>query len=144
MSVLRSLAQFPWLSAVLLSIVYGNWGWMLADSHAPLWEWGVCIVLTLLFAEALASPWSWIRFSIVRWLANDTRAFLSTIFCAFLSVVILTWLNITTQIILLVATGLLLRLDAQQAGVKDWQAFLILTAVSSIGLAAGWFARTHF
>lgn len=144
MSSFRPLTQLPWLSTALLSIAYANWGWTLTDTHAPLWVWAVGISLTLLFAEALASPWSWIRNSIVRWLANDIRAFISSICGAFLSVVILTWLNITTQVILLVAAGLLVRLDAQQARVKDWQAFLILTGVSAIGLALGWFARTHF
>jgi hypothetical protein len=144
MSFLRPPTQLPWLSAFLLSIAYAIWGWTLAETHAPLWVWGVGISLTLLFAEALASPWSWIRNSIFRWLANDTRAFISAICGAFLSVVILTWLNITTQVILLVAAGLLVRLDAQQARVKDWQAFFILVAVSAIGLALGGFAHTYF
>jgi hypothetical protein len=143
MSIVRPPTQLPWLSASLLSIAYANWSWTLTDTHAPVWVWVVGISLTLLFAESLASPWSWIRHSIVRWLANDTRAFISSICGAFLSVVILTWLNITTQVILLVAAGLLVRLDAQQAQVKDWQAFLILTGVSAIGLAAGWFVHTY-
>jgi hypothetical protein len=143
MSLLRPPTRLPWLSAFLLSIAYVNWGWVLADTRAPLWVWVVGIFITLLFAEALASPWSWIRYSIVRWLGSDTRAFISAIFGAFLSVVILTWLNITTQLILLVAAGSLVRLDAQQTRMKDWQAFLILTAVSSISMALGWYARTH-
>ncbi|HIK33125.1 MAG TPA: hypothetical protein IGS17_03905 [Oscillatoriales cyanobacterium M59_W2019_021] len=144
MSVLRSFSKFPWLSAILLSIAYATWGWTLTNTRTPTWIWVVNISLTLLLAEALASPWSVIRYLLVRWLGSDTRAFVSAIFASFLSVVILTWLNITTQVILLVTAGSLVRLDAQQARMKDWQAFLLLTFVSAIGLAAGWFARTHF
>lgn len=143
MPLLRSPAQMPWLSALLLSIAYASWGWTLADSDTPMWVWGVIISLTFVFAEALASPESWIRITLVRWLANDLRAFISAIFSAFLTVVLLTWVNIATEIVLLVAAGLLVRLDAQQAGMKDWQAFLILASLSAIGLAVGWFAHTY-
>lgn len=144
MSLLRSPTRLPWLSGLLLLLTYGCWGWTLADTHASVWVWGVSIFLTLLFAEALASPESWIRISLVRWLANDTRAFISALFSAFLTVVFLTWVNITTEIVLLAAAGLLVRLDVQQARMKDWQAFLILAGLSAIGLAGGWYFCTYF
>ncbi|MDY6939262.1 MAG: hypothetical protein SWY16_16550 [Cyanobacteriota bacterium] len=133
------ISKRPWLSASLLLATYANFGWILAKADATWWQWVLSAVLTLLIAEALASPWSLLRNVLYRWLKSDMRAFISAMVGAFFAVILLTWLHISAHAILLVAAGGLVRLDAQRAQLRNWQSFAILTVVSGVGLALGGF-----
>ncbi len=138
------LRTLPWLSISLLLVTYINFGWILAKADVTWWQWGLSGALTLLIAEALASPWSLLRNVLYRWLKSDMRAFLSAMVGAFFVVILLTWLHISAHGILLVASGALVRLDAQRAQLRNWQAFLIMTVISAIGLALGGFGYYQF
>lgn len=139
-----TLRKLPWLSISLLLVTYINFGWILAKADVTWWQWGLSGALTLLIAEALASPWSLLRNVLYRWLKSDMRAFISAMVGAFFAVILLTWLHLSAHGILLVASGALVRLDAQRAQLRNWQAFLIMTVISASGLALGGFGYYQF
>lgn len=141
MTLFSTVQSRYWLSFSLFIATYINLGWMLS-AEGSTWMWFVGIGITFVLAEAVASPWSLVRSVSTRWLKSDIRGFLTALIGAFIAVVCLTWLSVSSHIILLVAAGLLLRIDAQMAGLRDIQALLLLLGTSSIGLGVGWLA--HF
>ncbi|MGC9505173.1 hypothetical protein [Baaleninema sp.] len=141
-NLISEIKTRPWISFGLFLLTYVNLGWVLSDSDASRWAWIWGIALTILLAEALASPWSIVRNVAVRWLKSDIRGFIAALIAAFVAVIFLTWLHVSSQIVLLASAGLLFRLDVQIAGLSDLQAFLLLLGTSSLGLGIGWLA--HF
>lgn len=131
-----------WLSFTLFVITYINLGWVLSEAEASRWMWVFGIGITIILAEALASPWSVVRGITVRWLKSDIRGFLTALAGAFIAVIFLTWLGISSHILLLVAAGLLLRLDAQIVGLSDIQALFLMLGTAAASLGVGWLA--HF
>ncbi|PPT10721.1 hypothetical protein CKA32_001236 [Geitlerinema sp. FC II] len=141
-NLISEIKTRPWISFGLFLVTYMNLGWVLSDSEASRWPWIWGIGLTILLAEALASPWSVVRNVAVRWLKSDIRGFITALLAAFVAVIFLTWLHVSSHIILLASAGLLFRLDVQIAGLSDLQAFLLLLGTSMSGLGLGWLA--HF
>ncbi|MBO9998358.1 MAG: hypothetical protein J7641_05000 [Cyanobacteria bacterium SID2] len=140
--LLAGIKTRPWLSLLLFLATYANLGWVLSDSEASKWAWILGVGITIVFAEALASPWSLLRNVAVRWLKSDIRGFITALVAAFFGVLFLTWLHVSSHLILLAAAGLLVRLDVQIAGLSDLQAFILLLAASMTGLGVGWLAHT--
>ncbi|MFB2892446.1 hypothetical protein ACE1CI_05830 [Aerosakkonemataceae cyanobacterium BLCC-F50] len=156
---MQKVRSSPLLSLFLLFVTYMILGWVLHTNTAG---WGLCngqlfgltfffkckwwvLILTgaliLLLAETLAAPLSNLRKILSLTFQSDTRAFLALITLAFLTSILIIWVNFVAYIVLLVASALRARLDMAMIGLKDWQAFFILSAVSLSGFLLGWIAR---
>jgi len=131
------------LSFSLLLVTYINFGWLLAGWHNEWQHWIVVGLLILLLSELLASPWSIIRLVTVRWLKSDRRAFLTALLGGFVGVFLLVHMSLLLNIVLLIAAGLMVRLDLQVANLHDWQAFLLLFSTSLLGIMIGWLCRQY-
>ncbi|GGA37155.1 hypothetical protein CYANOKiyG1_55120 [Okeania sp. KiyG1] len=59
------------------------------------------------------------------------------ILCAFLFVVFIRWVTISVDALVLISAGILVRLDAQVCGFKNWQSFVILLIISQASLGLG-------
>ncbi|WP_206753412.1 hypothetical protein [Microcoleus sp. FACHB-672] len=129
--------KVPWLSLSLLIATYFNFGWVLSASAADWWVWLLIIVYTLGIAEALAAPFSMIRYVVRRLISSDTKAFLSAIVASFFGIVILSYFDISGHALLLIAVAALLRLDLQAAAIGELKSFMILSAFSLLGLTLG-------
>jgi hypothetical protein len=141
--VVNFIDRLPWLSSSLLLITYANFGWVLVQINAPHWAWVAGTGLTLLIAEALASPWSFIRYVFSRWISTDEMTFIAAMAGTLFTVICLTWVHVSAHGVLLVTASAIVRLDAQRFGMKEWQAFLLLTFVSFSGLGLGWFSHLY-
>ena len=132
-----TMKNFPWVSVALLLVTYITLGWLLSSLHAHLPVWVIVVVIVLLLAASLASPWSKIRDGFARLFKSDTRTFLIATLGAFLTVVAITWLPAFAHALVVVSAGTLFKIDAQTAGLSERQAFLLLAVVSLVGLALG-------
>ncbi|MGA9382661.1 MAG: hypothetical protein WBV73_28200 [Phormidium sp.] len=118
-------------------------GELLALTFSFKCKWWVLILigaLILLLAETLAAPLSNLRNFISMAFQSDTRAFIALISLAFFTALLIIWIHFIAYMVLLVATALRARLDMVIIGLKDWQAFFTLSAVSLSGFLLGWIA----
>lgn len=137
-----TLKKLPWVSLVLLLAAYSSLGWLLSAFHDPWFVWVITVIGVLLLAASLSSPWSRISNGLARLFKSDTRAFCVTVVAAFFSVAIITWLHVFVQALLVISAGILVRLDAQTAGLNNGQTFWLVAIISLTGLSLGAAAET--
>jgi hypothetical protein len=124
------------ISLVLTLLTYGVFGWTCGVSHN---DWLRGGFLVLLITLLLIAPIRFLQICFSSWLASDARAFISIIILSFLCVVVLTWLEVFAQFFVLLAAGILVRLDLQTAGFGEWQAFFSLAGMCLASFALGVF-----
>lgn len=128
------------LARGVCALTIGDWRFFDFDCY-----WAALLVgaaLTLLLAETLAAPFSSIRRGLVYSLSTDTRAFILIISLAFLAAVLVIWIHVVSHALVVIAAGILARLDLLNAGINNWRAFWILAAFSLLGFGLGWGAHT--
>ncbi|QLE56554.1 hypothetical protein FD725_14145 [Nostoc sp. TCL26-01] len=131
--------KVPWIALALLILSYSTLGWVLSESQAPWFAWIVIILTILLLVGMLAAPYSTIaRYSSV-FLSSNTRAFLVTMLGAFLLFIVLAWFRVFLDILLVIAAGILARIDFQSVGWKTRQAFVATSIFSIAGIGLGAF-----
>ena len=133
------MKKIPWLSLALLMVTYTTLGWVLAAS--PWYTLLLTLALILLLAEILAYPFSNVRKGLVYSISTDTRAFILAISMAFFTALLVIWIHIVVHALVVIAAGLLARLDLLTAGFSDWQTFRILSVFSLAGFGLGWAAH---
>ncbi|MFB2923203.1 MULTISPECIES: hypothetical protein [Aerosakkonema] len=133
------MKKIPWLSLTILLVAYMTVGWVLSAS--PWYIFLLAIALILLLAEILAAPFSNVRKALVYSFSTDTRGFILIISIAFFATVLAIWIHIVAHTLVLLAAGLLARLDMLTARFTDWQAFWVLSFVSLAGFGLGWAAH---
>ncbi|MBD2197826.1 MULTISPECIES: hypothetical protein [Calothrix] len=131
------LQRIPWVSLTLLLLSYSTLGWVISETKAPLFIWGITVLGILLFVGCLTVPWTRMtQLSIVVFKSN-TRTFLFSVLAAFLFFVMLAWFRMFLDTLLIIAAAILARIDFQAAGYKEGQAFWITSALSLAGVALG-------
>lgn len=137
MSAAKSLQRAPWLSLLLLIATYTTFGWFMAALEAePYWQWlGGAVVLIVQLA--LLAPIELVEFLFGGWLRTDSKAMLTIINLALISVFALRWFHWFLRVTILVAAGVLARLDLRAAGCNRWLAFAIESVLGLGGYFAG-------
>lgn len=138
---LSGLTNLPFFSLFLLLVTYAVLGWQVAQPNTTRADWLAVGGIILLIALTLVSPVAQIRRFFGVWLQSNATAFLSIVIFAFAAVMILTHLDIFARWLILLAPGLLVRLDLQVAGYRDWPAFGIIASVCLGGYSGGLIAR---
>lgn len=133
----RLVNQLPWASLGILLLAHGLFGLILANEDTPTWLVVVSIILIFLVAEGLASPWSILRAFFFRWLNSDFRAFITVVIGTLLGVFVLTWIHIFIHELVLIAAGILVRLDLQNYNFNKYQDFAIILITSLVGFGIG-------
>ncbi|GAX34121.1 hypothetical protein [Nodularia sp. NIES-3585] len=134
MSIVKT---FPWISLVLVLFSYGTLGWALSETQAPLYVWITFILAILVLVGSLTIPWSAISKYTSLLVESNIRSFAVATFGAFLFFLMLAWFRIFLDTLLIIAAGILARIDCQNAGLKQGQAFLITLLFSFAGLGLG-------
>lgn len=129
--------KLPWGAIALLLVTYTTLGWLLSPFYDPWFVWVIVVVAVLLLAMWLSSPWTKAPNTFTRLFKSDSRAFLVAVTLALLSVVIITWFHVFVHALVGVSSGILLRLDAQKAGLSERQTFWFLVILSLVGLGLG-------
>ena len=127
----------PLLSLILLLISYSILGWRLANAQASQLLYLTVIVAIFLLDIILTVPLPNFKTIITPWFQSDITTFISVILCAFLFVVFMRWITISVDALVLISAGILVRLDTQVCGLKNWQSFVILLIISEASLGLG-------
>jgi hypothetical protein len=133
----RLLNQLPWASLGILLLAHALFGLILANEEPPRWLVVASLVLIFLVAEALASPWSILRAFFFRWLNSDFRAFITVVIGTLFAVFVITWIHIFIHELVLLAAGILARLDLQSYDFNKYQDFAIILITSLAGFGIG-------
>ena len=150
-----SLKKFPLGSLTLLLVTHGILGWQLsafmglgfptrnlfAANEPTILVWIVVVVSDVLLAAALSTPWSQTRKEFLSLFKTDTSAFIVATILAFLCVVIITWLHTFFHILVVVAAGMLVRIDTQTGKWSYRHIFLLLASSTILGLGLGALAQ---
>ncbi|MGD2180923.1 hypothetical protein [Lusitaniella coriacea] len=117
-----------------VSLEFSRFCGVLASRYA-LWLGIAGLIVAI--ALALIHPLTEIKSVFGDWLQSDAKAFLSVIAIAFFLVLLLTRLDFINEGIILIAPGLLTRLELQLSGYSDWQAFSIIAGVCLVSYSLG-------
>ncbi|MBD2387001.1 hypothetical protein [Cylindrospermum sp. FACHB-282] len=134
MSILK---RVPWFSLALVLLSYSTLGWVISETQAPWFVWLAVVVAILLMVVSLTTPWSRVAefYSIL--LKSNTRSFGVAILAAFLLFVMLAWFRVFLDTLLILSATILVRIDFQVAGLRQWLVFSFTSIFSLVGLAAG-------
>lgn len=133
--------KVPWLAVLLLLAAYITLGWVLSTLQAFWLVWVVVALASLLLAAAFSSSWTEIRDKFANLFSSDSKTFLIAVIAAFTSVIFIAWLHIFVHALVVSCAVLLVKLDMQAASFRERQVFLLISAVSLLGLSIGWIAN---
>ncbi|GAB4224699.1 MAG: hypothetical protein Kow0049_00720 [Stanieria sp.] len=149
------LKKISWLSTTLLLVTYATYGWLYARwaiviiKHGNLFYWVVeeniiasllytlGIFWVLLISIAFTAPIALMTVSLNSWLQSEARAFLSIFIGALAFALIVQWLEFFAEFFILLAAGILVKLDLQTAGYSRSQATIILVFLCLLGFGIG-------
>ncbi|MBI4783522.1 MAG: hypothetical protein HY785_19715 [Oscillatoriophycideae cyanobacterium NC_groundwater_1537_Pr4_S-0.65um_50_18] len=142
---LNPVKKFPWLSLALLLAAYATFSWffthaftqVLTFSRTAYLAWGLVIGGTLLEALLLTTQYDGLKTLIGRWLRSDIGYFTLIVVASLGGTLAFIWSNVTGYFVVLIAAEVLARLDLQNARFTRFQAFIVLTVISILGLALG-------
>jgi hypothetical protein len=163
---MSSLKKFPWLTLSLLLLVYGVFGFFLGEQiprwgrwlmeQGQIWGWnlteeiaiqlflGLGAVFVLGFTLLLAIPMALTKMFVGNSLKSDNQAILTFLGWSLASVFFFRWFGYFLQILILVASTLLARLDLQRNGLKEWQIFGILILICLGGFELGMLTFSYY
>ncbi|AFZ35115.1 hypothetical protein Sta7437_1548 [Stanieria cyanosphaera PCC 7437] len=149
------LKKVSWLSTTLLLVTYATYGWLYARwavvliEHGNLFYWvlekdliasllyGLGIFWILLISIAFTAPIALMTVSLNSWLQSEARAFLSIFIGALAFALIVQWLEVFAEFFILLAAGILVKLDLQTAGYSRSRATMILVILCLLGFGSG-------
>ncbi|MEH1833458.1 MAG: hypothetical protein V7L29_15620 [Nostoc sp.] len=134
MSILK---RVPWMSLALVLLSYSTLGWVISETHAPLFVWLVTVVAILLLIVTLTAPWSKMTYSYSVLLKSNTRTFGVAVLAAFLFFIMIAWFGVFLDTLLIISATILVRIDFQRASLREGLAFLTASIFSLGGLALG-------
>ena len=156
------IKKIPWLSLSILILAYGTFGWIYASwsvkfiDQGRLFYWvlekhlattliyGMGAFLVLLIALAFTTPIALMTISIGSWIKSDAKAFMYIILGAMAFALIIQWLNLFAKFFVLLASGMLLRLDLRTLGINTWISLSILGCFCLLGFGSGILAFTFW
>jgi hypothetical protein len=158
--------KIPWLALGLVLLVYGVFGWAVAESSIVWSEaiveqgknWGLIIddeyasaiidilgaALIIAIALGLTAPIALVTIFFGSWQKSETKAWISILGWAYAVVFILRWIHYFARFLVLLCAALLGRLEFQSAGYNSWQTFVILTLACLGGFGLGVFSFWQF
>lgn len=104
--------------------------WRMTEAIAYQLSWGFGGFLVMLIMVVLAAPSRIIRLCFGSWLRSDIKAFMLVLAWAFAAVIIIRWLRAFSRFFVLLSAGMLFHFDLILKGFRDWQVFIVLSAVS--------------
>jgi hypothetical protein len=143
------MKKVPWLSLSILFSAYATFSWFLthwfSQNLRTAWfgEWAVwafVLFCTLMQALLLTTLFDGVKRFFRRWLKSDVGYFSLIIIGALSVTAAMVWFKMFGYFLVLVSSEILARLDLQNAKLNRWQSLGVLTAISIMGLAAGWCA----
>ncbi|NEQ33171.1 MAG: hypothetical protein F6K04_19600 [Leptolyngbya sp. SIO4C5] len=135
---MTKLTQRFWLSFILLFLIYATFGWFLRTWEASHLSWILTAAFLVIKAGILTILWKPSREFVLLGFQSDMGYFVMVMVLASLFVAALVWLQVFAYILMMIAAGLLVRVDLLTRSVNDVLAFITLLAIPALGLAASW------
>jgi len=129
--------KLPWFSLLLLLVAYSTLGWVLNDAKTAWYIWILVALAIFLLVELLTAPRARVKSYTMNLLKSDWAVFAASVFAAFFVAIALVWLHVLLQALVIISAAILVKLDAQSAGLKNHQAFWLLTIFCVTGLGLG-------
>lgn len=153
------LEKMPWLSLFILFVTYTVFGWSVS-SATDSWVHGILEInknidwfleeelithLIHLFALAviifislfLTTPVALITFAFKKSIASDVKAFIWIFAWCFILVLMFCALDYFADLLVMISSAILVKLDLQNMGFKTWQVFSIIVILASSSFALG-------
>ncbi|MBD2516440.1 hypothetical protein H6G93_15740 [Nostoc sp. FACHB-973] len=134
MSILK---RVPWVSLALVLLSYSTLGWVISETHPPMFVWSLIVVAILLLILTLTTPWPKVTYYYTIVFESNVRAFGVAVLAAFLFFIMLAWFKVFLDTLLIISATILVRIDFQVAGLKKKLAFWSASIVSLTGLIFG-------
>jgi len=129
---------FPWLSPLLLLLANLAFGMFLHRSEISEVLWVGAIAYIILECGVLSVFWQPFRDFILQGFQSDVGYTITAVIGASFAVVLAVWANISSYFLVMLAAGLLLRVDLFTRRVGARLTFAVLVAMSAAGLALSW------
>jgi asparagine N-glycosylation enzyme membrane subunit Stt3 len=129
--------KLPWFSLLLLLVAYSTLGWVLHDAETPWYLWILVVFAIFLLLELLTAPRKRVQIYTMNLLKSDWAIFAASVLAAFLVAIALVWLHVFVHALVIISAAILVKIDAQTAGLKNHQAFWLLTIFCVTGLSLG-------
>ncbi|MFE4107457.1 hypothetical protein [Almyronema epifaneia] len=135
---MTKLTQRFWLSFLLLFLIYATFGWFLHVWQASQLSWALTVVFLIAKAGILTVFWKPTREFVLLGFQSDMGYFIMVLVLASLFVAALVWLQVFVYILMMIAAGLLVRVDLLTRSIDDAIAFVALLLIPMLALAASW------
>jgi hypothetical protein len=99
--------------------------------------WLVVVVAILLWLLTLTTPWSRMAYYYGVIFESNLRTFGVAVLAAFLFFIMLAWFRVFLDTLLIISASILVKVDFQSAGYKEWLAFCMASIFSLAGLTLG-------
>jgi hypothetical protein len=153
------LEKTPWLSIVIFFITYAVFGWWFAR-NADLWtnhllelgeNWAwfleqeaifiiihiLAITVIILISLCLTTPIALVTFVFKAPLDSNIKGFSSILIWSLLLVLVLSSIHYFANLLVMISSAILTRLDLLKLGCKNWQIFLIITLLGTAAFGVG-------
>ncbi|WP_138505801.1 hypothetical protein [Nostoc sp. PA-18-2419] len=134
MSMLKTV---PWVSLALVLLSYSTLGWVISETHPPMYVWLAIVVAILLLILTLTTAWPKLTSYYNILFESNIKSFGITVLAAFMFFVMLAWFRVFLDTLLIFSATILVRVDFQIAGLKKNLAFWSMSIFSLTGLLLG-------
>ncbi len=129
---------FPWLSPLLLLLANLAFGLFLRRRGISEVVWIVAIAYILFECSVLTIFWQPFRDLMLKGFKSDVGYTVTALLAASFAVVLAVWANISSYFLVMLAAGLLLRIDLFTRRIGPRPTFAVLVATSAAGIALSW------
>lgn len=152
-------ALIPFLSVALLIMAYLGFGWEVASVSAA-WSkqwleeglplrvgleegtfiWAVHLLALLgivLTSLALTAPVTLLTFFVGSWLKSEIKSMFSILLWSFLFVLMLRWFNFFVELLVLLASAMLGRVQLRSMGLNSTWTWLVVTVICLLSFSGG-------
>ena len=135
--IMSILQKVPWLSLILVFLSYIALGWLVSETNPPLFFWFILGVGILLLLNSLTTPLSEVVSFYTILFESNLKSFAVTILAAFLFFLMIAWFRVFLDILLIISSTILAKIDFQSQGFKPGLTFWLISLFSFSGLGLG-------
>lgn len=129
---------FPWLSPLLLMLANLAFGLFLHRSGISEAVWVGAIAYIILECGAISVLWEPFRDFLLLGFQSDVGYTVTAFLAASFAVVLAVWSNVSSYFLVILAAGLLLRVDLFTRRIGKRLTFAVLVTMSAVGIALSW------
>ena len=132
---------FPWLSPLLLVLANLAFGMFLHRSGISDVLWLIAIAYIIFQCSVLTIIWHPFREALLKGFKSDAGYTVAALLAASFAVALAVWANISSYFLVMLAAGLLLRVDLFTRRIGARLTFIVLVTMSAAGIALSWLLK---